>query len=429
MTTTDAHPTAAGAATGVRRASRDTQSPILGGVAAGLARHLGWPVAWVRAGFLVATALGGSGLLFYAGLWLVLPGDPLFEEEAPGLAGARRDGRRPGRVRRLADAGPMIALVALGIGLAIAAEAIVGHGVLLGAIVLAVVGVSLLWRQADEDQRARWVATSDPLSAGADRLAGGWFAVGRVAAGALLIVLAVVVFAIRDGRLSDAYDVLVSALLGGLGLAVAVGPWVRRLTTELSAERAERVRSQERADVAAHLHDSVLQTLALIQKNAHDATTVARLARSQERDLRAWLFETPATEGRTLADDLRQLVADTEAAYGVEVEVVTVGEPPPSAGLDPLVASVREALTNAAKHAGVQRIDVYAEVTPTQLEVFVRDRGVGFDPASVPEDRQGIRQSLEGRMARHGGAAEVRSEPGHGTEVRLRLPRPATGGS
>jgi signal transduction histidine kinase len=202
-----------------------------------------------------------------------------------------------------------------------------------------------------------------------------------------------------------------------------VGPWLLRLSSDLSEEREARVRSEERADVAAHLHDSVLQTLALIQKNASDAPTVARLARSQERDLRAWLFESAPAGDRTLAGALREVVREIEDTYGVDVELVTVGDVDLDEPLAPIVAATREAVTNAARHAGTPVVDIYCEVSPTALEVFVRDRGAGFDPQSVPADRQGVRSSILARMTRHGGSAEIRSTAQTGTEVRLTLPR------
>jgi signal transduction histidine kinase/phage shock protein PspC (stress-responsive transcriptional regulator) len=406
-----------------RKAYRDTRQPIIGGVAAGLARHLGVPVLWMRAGFLVAAVLGGSGIMFYAGLWLVLPGDSLYDHEAPGLESAARQGRRPGRIRRLADSGPAVALVALGLGMVLTAEAIFGNGLVIWALVLAVLGFGLLWRQADEAQRSRWLDQSERLNpARAVFGGGGWAAYVRVGAGFVLVVAAVALFAVRHGRVSDVYDVLISAALGVVGLGITLGPWIWRLTNDLAAERAERVRTQERADLAAHLHDSVLQTLALIQKNAADAPTVARLARSQERDLRAWLFDaTPG--GGTLAGALREVVRDIEDTYGVDVELVTVGDVELDEALAPVVAAAREASANAAKHGGSPVVDIYAEVSPGRVEVFVRDRGTGFDPQTVPADRQGVRNSILDRMARHGGAAEIRSTPETGTEVRLTLPR------
>ena len=225
------------------------------------------------------------------------------------------------------------------------------------------------------------------------------------------------------GSLSMARDVLAASVLAILGLAIVVGPWVYRLASDLSDERAERVRTQERADVAAHLHDSVLQTLALIQKNGDDAPTVARLARAQERDLRAWLYSGESTDERTVASALRGVSARVEDEYGVSVDVVTVGDCAFGEHLRALVNATGEAATNAAKHAGTGRIDVYAEITESAVDVFVRDRGRGFDPASVPADRYGVRHSIVDRMTRHGGTAEVRSAPGEGTEVRLHLSR------
>ncbi|HEY3528288.1 MAG TPA: PspC domain-containing protein [Nocardioides sp.] len=407
----------------VRKAYRDTGQPIIGGVAAGLARHLGVPVLWVRAGFMVAAVLGGSGVIFYAGLWLVLPGDSLYDHAAPGLESAARQGRRPGRIRRLADSGPAIALVALGLGMVLTAEAIFGNGIVIWALVLALIGFGLLWRQADEAQRSRWLDQSERLNpVRAVFGAGGWAAYLRVGAGFVLVIAGVALFAVRHGRVSDVYDVLISAALGVVGLGVTLGPWIWRLTNDLAAERAERVRTQERADLAAHLHDSVLQTLALIQKNASDAPAVARLARSQERDLRAWLFDaTP--DGGTLSGALREVVREIEDTYAVDVELVTVGDVDLDEAVAPIVAATREATTNAAKHAGTPVVDIYAEVSPDRVEVFVRDRGGGFDPQAVPADRQGVRNSILDRMSRHGGTAEIRSTPETGTEVRLKLPR------
>ena len=401
----------------VRRATRDTRHPIIGGVAAGLARHLAVPVVWVRAAFLVAAVLGGIGILFYAGLWLVLPAEPPFDREAPGLESATRQGRRPGRIRRLADSGPAIALVALGLGLVLTAEAIFGNGVVIWAVVLAVLGFGLLWRQADEAQRARWLDQSERLNpVRAVFGSGGWAAYVRVGAGFVLVIGAMALFAVRHGHIRQVYDVLFAAALGVIGLAIMLGPWVWRLTNDLSAERAERVRTQERADLAAHLHDSVLQTLALIQKNAGDAPTVARLARSQERDLRSWLFDATPVAGGTLAGALREVVREIEDTYGVDVELVTVGEatwgrrwrrswrrparPRPTPPSTPAPPSSTSTPRSAS----------------TQVEVFVRDRGAGFDPeASRPTGRACATASSTGWRAT---AAPPRSGPPPGPAPR-----------
>lgn len=407
-----------------RRATRDSQEPIIGGVAGGLARHLDLPVLWVRAGFLLLTTLGGLGVFLYAGLWMVLPSDNAFQTAAPGIEGATRGGRRPGRIRRLTDIGPAVVLAALGVGAVLIVDAVIGQGALFWAALLGLGGVALLWRQADEAQRERWLDSTgrvDPFRVVLG--SGGWAAYARLFAGVLLIVGALVLLSVRDGgSYGLAGDAAIVSLLAVVGIFVVVGPWIYRLAADLTAERAERVRTQDRADVAAHLHDSVLQTLALIQKNAHDGPLVARLARSQERDLRAWLYRGDATDESTVAGALRRVAATVEDAHGIPVELVVVGDLPYGEALTPVVRAAGEAMTNAAKHARVARVDVFAEVTDEAVSVFVRDRGVGFDPDSIPKHRFGVRQSIHDRMDRHGGQAEIRSTPGEGTEVRLHLP-------
>ncbi len=405
----------------VRRARRETADPVLGGVAAGLARHLGWSVLSVRVAFVVTAGLGGLGAVYYALLWLMLPArrDP---EEAPGLGAARRTGRRPGRLRRLAGAGPVVVLAVLGIGLVLVVQALTGAGAVVWPLALAAAGTALLWRQADEAQRERWADASGRVGPARVLLGrGGWAAWARLLVGALLVAVAVVLFSVRGGSLTMVRDLVVAALLGVIGIGVVIGPWVVRLVAELGEERAERVRTQERSDVAAHLHDSVLQTLALIQNNAADPAAVSRLARAQERDLRTWLFDPPAADGSSLAGALRALAAEVEDAHAVVVDVVAVGDRVCDDRVRPVVAATREAVANAARHAGVARVDVYLEVDGPQVEVFVRDRGRGFDPAAVPVDRHGVRRSIVDRLERHGGSAEIRTAPGEGTEVRLRL--------
>lgn len=409
---------------GGRRATRDTQEPIFGGVASGLAKHLAVPVLWVRAGFVLGTFLGGLGVVLYGALWAMLPSDSTFETSTPGLESATRGGRRPGRIRRLSDVGPAMALAALGFGAILMLEAVFGRGAVFWPLLIALAGIGLLWRQADEAQRERWLDHTGriaPLRVVFGN--GGWASYARVGAGVALIVLAVLLWSVHGGSLSMARDVLAASVLAIIGLAIVVGPWIYRLASDLSDERAERVRTQERADVAAHLHDSVLQTLALIQKNADDAAAVARLARAQERDLRAWLYSGESTDERSIASALRGVAARVEDEYGVSVDVVTVGDCDFDEQLRALVNATGEAVTNAAKHAGTGRVDVYAEITDAAVDVFVRDRGRGFDPEAVPADRYGVRRSIVDRMVRHGGTAEVRSAPGEGTEVRLHLSR------
>jgi signal transduction histidine kinase len=236
-------------------------------------------------------------------------------------------------------------------------------------------------------------------------------------------------------------------------LALVSGPWWIRLVGELRAERQARIREQERAEIAAHVHDSVLQTLALIQKGAQDPREVARVARRQERELRAWLYRPLAAGGQSgavggadgaasrevggpanglggasgspsarLGGALEAVAADVEEQYGTPIEVVLVGDCPLDERLTSAVQAAREAMVNAVKHSGADSIAVYAEAELDQVTVFVRDRGSGFLPASVAADRAGIRESVVGRMERHGGTAVIHSSPGNGTEIELSLP-------
>ena len=215
---------------------------------------------------------------------------------------------------------------------------------------------------------------------------------------------------------------LLFALLGLAGVALVTAPLLWRTFGQLRAEREARIREQERAEVAAIVHDQVLHTLALIQRNAGDARTVQRLARVQERSLRGWLYQPGTGAGDMLAAAVEQACAEVEQAYAIVVESVVVGDRAVDENVAALVLAAREAMVNAARHAKVETVSLYAEVESDAVSVFVRDRGVGFDPDQVDRDRQGVRGSIIGRMARHGGTAEIRSEPGEGTEVRLRLP-------
>lgn len=413
-----------------RRAFRSTEDRWLGGVAAGVAQHLRLPVLWVRMGFVALVAFGGFGAVLYAGLWMFMPAQRHTTPLSPGLDAATRQGKRGGRrERRLTDYGPLVAVGAIAIGVLLLVTLATGQSLSVGPLLLAGAGVAVLWWQADEAQRQRWLDPSrrmNPMRAIVG--GGGWREWLRIAAGLMLLIAAIVLFSLRSGSLSVALNVGLAAAFGIVGLGFMVGPWLLRLSSDLSEEREARVRSEERADVAAHLHDSVLQTLALIQRAAGDPATVTRLARAQERDLRSWLFDSKGEGPGTLAAALRAVAAEVEDAHGVHVEVVCVGDMPVTEEDRPLVLAAREAMTNAAKHSGAGTIDVYAEATPDDVNVFVRDRGVGFDPDQVAEDRQGVRGSIVGRMERHGGTASVRSVPGDGTEVRLshpiRTPRP-----
>jgi signal transduction histidine kinase len=417
-------PGPAATAAPVRRAYRNPEEGLVGGVAAGLAEHLRLPLNSVRVGFAVLTVMGGFGVMFYAGLWMVLPVQSHFGDAAPGLAAAERQGKRPRRRGlRLSDYGPLLALGAIGLGICLLFAMVSGRGSFLVPVFLAVGGVAVLWRQADDAQRERWIDSGGRISLVRVVVGqGGPAPYLRLVVGAVMVVTAITVVSVGGGGWGAARDVGVATALGLLGVALIAGPWLIRLTSDLSEERAERVRSQERADVAAHLHDSVLQTLTLIQKSAGDPAAVARLARAQERDLRSWLFDSGRGDATTLAAALRNVGGEVEDTYGVPVEVVCVGDPPVSESLRTLVLATREAVVNAARHSGAAKVDVYAEAGATSIDIFVRDRGAGFDPGAVPADRHGVRDSIVERMLRHGGTAEIRSTPGSGTEVRLTQP-------
>jgi signal transduction histidine kinase/phage shock protein PspC (stress-responsive transcriptional regulator) len=407
-----------------RRAFRDPTDRFLGGVASGLAEHLGLPPLRVRIGFLLLALLGGFGAVLYAGLWLTLPvrsADQLAAADPPGVSSATRWGLRTKAMpRQRQDAAVVVSLlvcflgvVALlqGLGLGLSARvfwpALVGSG-----------GVVLLWWQADETSRYAWLATS-----------GGWKTWLRTLAGVLLLGAAISLAVFQSGVRGALGTALASLVLAVVGVALVVGPWLLRTNRALHYERAERVRTQERADVAAHLHDSVLQTLALIQRHSADPQAVTQLARTQERELRRWLFEPADRERLLLGTALKDVAAEVEDAHGMVVEIVVVGDIPVGDRLAPLVSATREALLNAAKHSGAGRVDVYGEAGRDGVEIFVRDRGAGFDPATVPADRMGVRWSIVDRMARHGGGADVRSQPGDGTEVRLWMPTDKAGQS
>jgi signal transduction histidine kinase len=255
-------------------------------------------------------------------------------------------------------------------------------------------------------------------------LAGVVAALFQVVLGLSLVVAGVAVFLVATPSVESPGAGILATGAIAVGLVNVFGPWWWRLTHDLAAERQERIRSQERAEVAAHIHDSVLQTLALIQRNAADARTVSALARSQERELRTWLFGAPVPNpGESLAAALQRVSDEIEDLHGVAVQTVEVGDCPVDERLVALVSASREALTNAARHSADSSVSVYFEVEHDQVTVFVRDRGKGFEIEKVPADRRGIADSILWRMDRHGGKAVIRSQPGQGTEVELMMPR------
>jgi signal transduction histidine kinase len=396
--------------------SRSTDDFWLGGVAAGLARRLGVAPAWTRLAFVVATVAGGFGIPIYALAWALLPDDG-----GDARSWRLRTGR--GAVEIAAGSGLLVIAALLAVratGLTLFSD------LLVWPIALVVAGGALIWRTSQSSPPPAQKRGQSPILRGdeaaepviAERA--GWAAavVSRTGVGIALVIGAAVVFLQAAGALGAVRDVALSALVVAVALGVIFAPWIIRLVRSLSAERAERIRSQERAEVAAHLHDSVLQTLALVQKRADDPRGVAQLARRQERELRDWLFDRKS-EGM-FRDALEQAAAEVEEQHGATVDVVAVGDRELDERTSALVAAAREAMVNAARHGG-GAVSVYAEANGDRTSVFVRDRGQGFVPDAVPPDRKGIQQSIIGRMERHGGRATIQSQPGQGTEVELSL--------
>jgi phage shock protein PspC (stress-responsive transcriptional regulator)/signal transduction histidine kinase len=389
---------------------RSPDHKALLGVAGGIGDHYGIDPTLVRIAFGMLFFAGGAGLFLYLSLALIM-------RPSPGPTGPRstyRSGLRPVIAMSMISGGFLFVLREAGLWW--------GDALVL-PVVLAGVGASVLWGRNDPARNAVGRISSNPIEA----VFGGRVSPLRIIVGAVLIVVGVGAFLggtldLPIGRLGAIRDLFLPMAATLVGFALIFGPWVAKLATQLSEERRERIRSEERSDMAAHLHDSVLQTLALIQRT-DNANRMASLARVQERELRAWLYgKTGSLEGETLAGALDALAGRCESMHDVKVDVVTVGDATLDERLSGLAAACGEALNNAARHSGAGQISLYAEVEPSLATIYVRDQGTGFELSSVPDDRRGIRDSIEGRVRRYGGSAIVQSAPGEGTEVVLTLP-------
>ncbi len=412
---------------------RPEHGRVLGGVAAGLALHLGVSVRLVRLLLVLLTPVGGVGAALYVFWWVTIPvGDPAAVAGAERPAALSRLSRPQGegaapaveRLRRLpwTEIAVGLALLAGAVALLLTRTGASIGNTWVVPVLLLVAGAALAWSQLDAMQQERRAGARRQVSV--LRLAGGLVIAG---VGVLLLVGQEA----PPGALVQS-TIAAVAVLGGVALVLA--PWWLRLVRELGDARAARERESERADIAAHLHDSVLQTLALIRARADDPTEVARMARAQERELRAWLYDDRPEPGTSVAAVLAAIVAEIEdtrtgpEGEAVTIETVVVGDTEPDANTDALLQATREALLNAVRH-GRPPVSLYLEAGPEEVEVFVRDRGDGFDPDAVPSDRFGVRESILGRVRRRGGRAAVVGKDGGGTEVRLRVPllRAATG--
>lgn len=368
---------------------------VFAGVAGGMADELGVSDAYVRAAFITLAAVWGLGLFLYVGLWLATfdrvddsKRDPVDNNRAFGLS--------------LAFVGAMILLATAGFW--------PNAAVVLTTAALAF-GTAFL---TDSSRPGPFTALLDPDAGQPSRI--------RVVIGVVLLVGGLAVFTSAVGQIFDIGIVFLSVALTGLGLIVAFGPWVRRLINDLGEERNERVRQEERAEMAAHLHDSVLQTLALIQRS-DDPARMAILARHQEAELRDWLFGRAPLEGIDMVSTaLKRAVSRVEGDFGIPVDFVNVGDVPLTDQTAALVGAASEAVINSAKHSGADRLSLFLEVDEQEAVLYVTDQGKGFARQDVPEDRRGIADSIVSRVEKAGGSVVIDSEVGEGTEVVMRMP-------
>ncbi|MGH8996711.1 MAG: PspC domain-containing protein [Acidimicrobiales bacterium] len=398
------------------RRSRDAR--LFGGVANGIGQCLDVDPTFFRIGFVLLALLGGFGVAAYLGLWLIIP-----LEGADRSIASRAVSDRRGLLLTLTFLPALVVTAVVGSALKVGYIGSLGWPLFVSAA-----GLVLIWRNCDEEERAWLRQAAEPVVRLGTRSDHRWRQIVlRFGVGVLLLTGGIVL-------LVDGHSRAVALRpIGGAALVIAAcvvlfGPWWLRLGRDLVAERQARVRAEDRADMAARVHDSVLQSLAMIRRSADQPQKVVQLARAQERELRAWLFEgsvpgSAADGAASLAAGIDLIAREVEADHGVSVDVVAVGDSPLDDALRALLGAAREATVNAAKWAGVPTVSLYAEVEPTRVSVFVRDRGAGFDPDAVAEDRRGIAQSIQARMLRNGGRAVLRSRPGEGTEVELTMPR------
>jgi signal transduction histidine kinase len=404
---------------GVRRASnavegaprprleRSRSDRLIGGVAAGIGHHLGVEPNMVRVAFVVLSFPFGFGVVVYLLTWLLAP----LEAAEPTAKAMERRVIRPTLSQAL-GAG----LILVGVVIVLFVSGFWFGEAFAWPVTLAAIGFAVLWARSGEDRRGR-----SPI----DVVISGRRPIARVAIGSLLIVGAMLVFLGNSYSIYTAGPMLLAAAVAIGGLGLIGGPWIWSIGRDLIDERSTRIRTEERAEMAAHLHDSVLQTLALIQR-APASREMASLARTQERELRAWLYgRAPALAGARLRDAIDAMAGRVERDQQVKVEAIVVGDADLDERTRALVSAVGEATLNAARHSGSTEVSVYVEVEGDAISAYVRDHGTGFDPDAIAADRRGIADSIVGRMERHGGSSQVNSRPAAGTEIVMWLPRKA----
>ena len=402
--------------------TRPKRGRWLTGVCKGIALHLGISVMWVRLAFIALTCLYGAGIIAYVFLWIFMPaGDPqavasaehipveqapLARGNQPAQAGVEDTAVSAESLSEAIQRAPKSALVALaGFVLLTIGLLLVGTGAdsqLIIPLLLGLAGIALAWMN---------------LSPNGTQLLSMLGGIALIFIGWAIYVSNVTYV----GWGTSPRRIMLSGFIMIACIVLAVMPWANAMMQRLSREQALKEREEERADMTAHLHDGVLQTLALIQLHFEDPSTVFTLARGQERELREWLYQERSTSDRSVSAGLKQIAAEVEDEHGKPIEVVTVGDAHPSAQTDALLDATRQALVNAVTH-GSEPVSLYCEATDTTVEVFVRDHGEGFDIDAIPPDRLGIRESIIGRIKRRGGTVEIVSRAGWGTEVRMHMP-------
>lgn len=373
----------------------------MGGIAAGLAHRVGLDPFLIRAAFVVLCLARGIGILVYLVLWAVS------KEKQPHSVEARSGARQIAAV----------ACTTAGLLLLFRESSWWLGDSVVWPLATAILGSTFVWARADESERARWVRSAErarPWDSPA--------AIARLVIGFGLVIVATTAV-LREYSGIGLSRVVVPVTVAVIGLLLALGPWILRLMKTLTDERTERIRSDERSAISAHLHDSVLQTLAMMQRTESQQEVTA-LARRQERELREWLYGRSVPSAETsVRRAVEVAAARVEERFRVPVETVIVGDAEMDERLRDVVQAAAEAMHNAARHSGAPVVSVYAEIEPNLFTIYVRDQGKGFDVGTTPHDRRGIADSIVGRVARHGGTTEISSDIGVGTEIKIALPR------